>query len=229
MGAPVQKLIASLRRKRWAQLFVANLRIFIGLAFLPASLKKLLGQPFTDIEKSGVFHEFLHAFHAVDGFYQLVGALQLVTAILLMTQRFATLGAALALPILIAISGLCWSSAGIPTVTVVTLMTFGVLGLLLWESERWLAVFGAEGDAIEISRPAITAQVDRVLWERCGVAIIVVYIGVSLSQGGVYRPRGVELDNPAFYLLPLIVLFPIATWLIDRSRYRAALRSAAPQ
>jgi uncharacterized membrane protein YphA (DoxX/SURF4 family) len=215
-----QKWIRSLREKRWAQLFVVNLRIFIGLAFLPAGLKKLLGQPFTDPEKTGVFHEFLHAFHAIDGFYQVVGALQLIAALLLMSQRFATLGALVALPLLLAISALCWSSAGIPTVTVVTLMTLGVLGLLLWEMDRWRALFCAEGEAFEISSPPLPELVDRRLWGRCGVAIAAVYGVVTLSQGGVYRPRGVELDNPAFYLLPAIVLFPIVTWLIDRTRYR---------
>ena len=216
----VSTLVSRLREKRWAQLFVANLRIFIGLAFLPASLKKLLGQPFTDPDKVGVFHEFLHAFHGVDGFYQLVGALQLLVAILLMSQRFATLGAALALPILVAISALCWSSAGIPTVTVVTLMTLGIIGLLFWEYERWAGLFVPEAGGIQIARPAIPEKIDRALWGRCGLAMVVVYVGVSLSQGGVYRPRGVELHNPAFYLLPLIVLFPIVTWLVDRSRYR---------
>ncbi len=216
-------LIADLRQKRWAQLFVVNLRIFIGLAFLPASLKKILGQPFTDPEKTGVFHEFLHAFHSVDGFYQFVGVMQLVVAVLLMTQRFATLGAALALPLLVAIGALCWSSAGIPTVTVVTLMTFGVIGLLLWEADRWRGIFASEESSLEIKILAIPALVDRKLWSRCGAAIILVYVAVSLSQGGVYRPRGVELHNPAFYLLPLIVLFPIVTWLIDRSRFKDSI------
>ena len=215
-----QKGIRSLREKRWAQLFVVNLRIFIGLAFLPASLKKLLGQPFTDPDKVGLFHDFVRAFHSIDGFYQVVGALQLIAALLLMTQRYATLGAAFALPLLLAISALCWSSAGIPTVTVVTLMTLGVLGLLLWEMDRWRALFGAEGEAFEISNPPLPELVDRKLWGRCGIAIVIVYGLVTLSQGGVYRPRGVELGNPVFYLLPTIVLFPIVTWLIDRARYR---------
>lgn len=216
----MQAWIKTLRQKRWAQLFVANLRIFIGLAFLPASLKKLMGQPFTDPENTGVFHEFLHAFHAVDGFYQVAGALQLITAILLMTQRFATLGAALALPLLVAIGALCWSSAGIPTVTVVTLMTCGVVGLLLWEFDRWRWIFSAEDTAIELTITPLPRLIDSALWQRCGAAIVVVYIGVTLSQGGVYRPRGIELDNPSFYLLPLILLFPMVTWGIDQWRYR---------
>ena len=227
MLALSQAWIRDLREKRWAQLFVVNLRIFIGLAFLPASLKKLLGQPFTDPEKTGLFHEFLHAFHAIDGFYQVVGGLQLCAALLLMTQRFATLGAMVALPLLLAISALCWSSAGIPTVTVVTLMTLGTLGLLLWEMDRWRALFGVEGEAFEISASPLPELVDRKLWGQCGLAIVVVYGAVTLSQGGVYRPRGVELDTPAFYLLPAIVLFPIVTWLVDRTRYRRRQSSAA--
>ena len=90
--------IHELRPSRWAQLCVVNLRILIGFAVLPAGLKKLCGEPFTDPDKVGVFHEFLHAFYAAKPLYFLVGALQVTAAFLLMTQRFATLGALLPLP-----------------------------------------------------------------------------------------------------------------------------------
>ena len=77
--------------------------MLIGFAFIPAGLKKLLGQPFTDPTNTGVFHDFLHAFHSTGLFYQFVGALQLTAAVLLITQRHATLGAVLIAPILVAI------------------------------------------------------------------------------------------------------------------------------
>ncbi len=227
MWHQLDKRIVAARQKRWLLLCVVYLRIGIGLAFLPASLKKLLGQPFTDADKIGIFHDFLRSFHAVDGFYQFVGAMQLLVATLLLTQRFATVGAALALPLLAAIGALCWSSAGIPTITVVTLMTLGAIGLLLWEVDRWRALFGDEEKAVQIEVRPPEAWVDHRLWRQCGVAIIVVYVATTLAQGEVYRPRGVELDRLGFYLLPTIMLFPIVTWLIDRSRYRARRGPAA--
>src|SRR5512139_2368927 len=102
-------MLTRLRRKRWAHLVVVNLRILIGFAFLPAALKKILDQPFTDPANTGRFHDFLDAFHATGWFYQFVGVAQLCAAVLLCTQRFALAGAFVALPILTAITAFCWS------------------------------------------------------------------------------------------------------------------------
>ncbi len=219
--AALATLIGALRTKRWAALCVVNLRILIGFAFLPAGVKKLLGQPFTDPEKTGAFHDFLHAFLATGSFYRFVGVLQLVAACMLMTQYFAFLGAVVMLPILVAISALCWSTGvGTPTLITVTLMTAGTLGLVLWDIEKWRGMLVPEGRSLEHRIEAPPQVLDGVLWARCGAAVLVTYAIASLLHGGVYRPRGVELGNPAFYLLPLIALYPFVTWLIDRSRFR---------
>ena len=65
--------------------------------------------PFTNPANTGVFHEFLQACHATGLFYQFAAVLQLTTTGFLITQRDATLGAALITPILAAI--LCFAGA----------------------------------------------------------------------------------------------------------------------
>ena len=52
-------------------------------------------------------------------------------------------------------------------------------------------------------------------WQWCGLAIFVLYVGACIGHGGIYRPRGMELDNPAFYVLPAIVLLPVITLVLD--------------
>lgn len=217
------KRLLSLRDTRWANLCVVNLRIFIGFAVLPAGIKKILGQPFTDPDKTGVFHEFLHAFLAAGPLYHTVGAVQLLAALLLMTQRYATLGAVLLLPILVAINALCWSSSGIPTIVVVNLMTLGTIGLLLWDYPKWAILVRDDRDETSLQVPARPGCIEHHLWQTCGLAIFLVYIVVTAVEGGVYRPRGVELSNPSFYLLPLIALFPLVTYGLDRrqNKHRA--------
>lgn len=194
----------------------ANLRILVGFAFLPAGLKKVLGQPFTDPGNHGPFHEFLHAFHATGGFYRFVGMLQLVAAALLMTQRGAVHGARLMLPIITAICALCWSTAVYPTATVTTLILLAVLGLVVWD------LAGAQlGPS-----PALAAHDPRP-WERCGAAILALYLGACAVSGGVYRPRGVDLAHPGFYVLLVIAVLPLATLAWTRRAARAR-RGAAP-
>ena len=124
----LEERIAQAHECRGLSISAIVLRMMIGFAFIPAGLKKLLGQPFTDPANTGVFHEFLHAFHATGRFYQFVGALQLTAAVLLITQRHATLGAALAAPILVTILVFCWSTGVVPTAIVVTADEYGAAG-----------------------------------------------------------------------------------------------------
>lgn len=201
-------MLGRLRRRRWAQLAVINLRILLGFAFVPAGLKKILDQPFTDPTKTGAFHEFLHAFHATGFFYQFVGIVQLTIAVLLMTQRLASIGALMALPVFTAIGVFCWSTAAYFTAAMVTLMWLGTVALVLWDLDRWRGLARAEAsDAVDLR-----------LWTMCGAAILLLYFAVTAISGGVYRPRGVELDNPAFWILPLIALFPIVALVIEQRR-----------
>jgi hypothetical protein len=216
----IVKLVARARQIRWINVAVVNLRFLIGFAFVPAALKKLLGEPFTDPVNHGPFHDFLDAFHATGGFYGFVGALQLTAAVLLFTQRFATLGALLALPILTAIMAFCWSTAVYPTASIVTLMWLGTVGLVAWDLDKWRGVLARDDRPHELRIPAIDARIDLRLWAWCGTAILALYLGTALLRGGVYRPRHIELDEPAFYVLPAVMLLPILTFVIDQRRAR---------
>ena len=214
----VESLVRRARRVRWINVAVVNLRFLIGFAFVPSALKKVLDQPFTDPTNTGPFHDFLHAFHATGWFYSFVGVMQILAALLLFTQRFATLGALIALPILTAITAFCWSTRVIPTASIATMMWLGTVGLVFWDYEKWRGVFVRDG--VEIRVAPSEPPIDLALWAKCGLAILVLYFGSTLLHGGVYRPRGVELDNPAFYVLPAVMLLPIVTYVIERRRRR---------
>lgn len=210
-------ILDRLRTHRWSHLFVANLRILLGFAFLPAGLKKVLYQPFTDPQNTGTFHEFLHAFYATGAFYRFVGGVQLLVAVLLMTQTFATLGALIALPVITCITVFCWSTGVVPTATVATLMLAGTLGLIIWDLDRFLPVV-RQGAGPPPADPAAAALIDLSLWRLCGAGILTFYGLTCLLYGGVYRPKGVDLGHPAFYVLLLIPLFPIVTLLVEQRR-----------
>ncbi len=220
----VEQRVEATRRRRGWHLFAAMLRIFLGFALLPSGLKKVIGEPFTDPANVGPFHDFLDAFHATGFFYPFVGTMQVVTALLLMSQRFALVGALMMLPIITTILVFCWSTAVYPTASVVTLMWFGTLGLVLWDIARWRGIFVPSSD----SRPE-TEENDRLgtrLWERCGLAIFGIYLVVTALNGEVYRPRGMELDKPGFYLFPVLLVLLIATWVLDRRAWKARSRGA---
>lgn len=212
----IARVVRRARQSRGMHLAVINLRYLIGFAFLPSALKKLLDQPFTDPTNHGRFHDFLHAFHATGWFYPFVGALQIAASALLFTQRFATLGALVALPILTAITAFCWSTQVYPTAVIATLMWLGTAGLVLWDLEKWRGIFARDDQRREIEIAPSETRVDLRLWGLCGLAMLAVYLGSALVYGGVYRPRGLELDNPAFYVMPTVLLLPVVTFFLDR-------------
>ena len=212
IGAGLGAILSRARSARGANLCIIQLRFLLGFAFLPAGLKKILGEPFTDPHNTGPFHDFLHAFHATGGFYRFVGAVQLTIAVLLLTQRRAAAGAVLALPMTATILVFCWSTGVVPTAAVVTLMMAGVLALVVWDLDRWTRLGALSGAA---PRPELSRA-----WELCGVAILAVYLGACLATGEVYRPRGVRPDDARFYVFPVIALLPVAAYLIDRRQRR---------
>jgi len=143
----------------------------------------------------------------------------------LFTQRFATVGALIALPILTAITAFCWSTQVYPTASIATLMWLGTIGLVVWDLDKWRGIFVRDDRPYEIKITPIEAPIDLRLWGRSGFAILVVYLGSAIVRGGVYRPRGIELDEPAFYVLPAVMLIAIVTFVIDQRRARVAVGS----
>jgi uncharacterized membrane protein YphA (DoxX/SURF4 family) len=220
VATPLDRVVAAARRRRWVHLVVVNLRILLGFAFVPAGLKKVLGQPFTDLHNVGPFHDFLHAFRETGGFYRAVGVLQLAAAALLMTQRHASLGAVVALPIITAIVVFCWSTRVTPTAIVASLMWAGTFGLVLWDLPRWRALLRPEGapPPPAPSDDELVARASPALWGACGAAIFALHLASNAALGRIYRPRGIELDAPGFWVLLATPLLPLVTFLVERRR-----------
>jgi hypothetical protein len=64
------------------------------------------------------------------------------------------------------------------------------------------------------------------VWAVAGLLVFVVYSVIVFLSGGVYRPRGVELDNPSFYVLPLLAAILVGSFIVEqRMRKRALQRS----
>lgn len=221
-GQLLENLIVCVRRRRWPHLCVVILRIFLAFAFVPAGLKKVLYQPFTDPQNTGPFHEFLHAFYATGAFYQFVGALQLTAALLLLSQRFAAAGTLIFTPILAVILVFCWSTEVYPTAVAVTLMFVAAVGLLVWDIAKWRGLIWSQDEERVIRIAHEPALIDLKLWAGCGLLVTALYLLTCLAEGEVYRPRGVELDRAVFYVFPLMLLSGVVTFIIDEVRYRRA-------
>ena len=94
----------NLKKKLWSQIFIIYTRYLIGSAFVFASLVKISGKRFT--AESGAANAIDSAWHFFETMYasglywKFIGWAQLLSGLLLMTQRFSKLGALLNLPII---------------------------------------------------------------------------------------------------------------------------------
>lgn len=148
----MKNFFIKLRHNRLLNLFAINLRYAIGLGFIPSGMIKLLGKPFTRAENVGVFYDFLHAMYATGIYYNMIGFMQVFAGVLLITQRFSTLGAAIFLPIIFNITVLTLSTIGSFTPLIATLMLLGIIFLLVWDQHKWLNILSPDNRLYDIPR-----------------------------------------------------------------------------
>lgn len=126
-----------MKHKSWMQIFIIYLRYLIGFAFIFASLIKIQGLRFT--AESGAENPINSSWHFFETLYEsgiywrFLGVAQFVTGTLLVTQRFAKLGAILFLPIIanVFVITISYDFRGTPIIT--GLMLFSTLFLLYWD------------------------------------------------------------------------------------------------
>jgi len=120
-----------------AQLFVIYTRYLIGAAFVFAAIVKIKGGRFTTID--GINEPINSAWHMFETLYQsglwwkFLGLGQLIAGFLLMTQRYAKLGALLFLPIIsnVFVITISYDFRGTPIIT--GLMLLANIMLVLWD------------------------------------------------------------------------------------------------
>lgn len=126
-----------LKNNKWLQLAVVYTRYAIGGAFVYASLIKIKGQRFTT--ESGALNPIDSAWHLFETLYQsglywkFIGVAQLLTGFLLMTQRYAKLGAVLYLPVIanVFVITISYYFANTPVITGSIL--FANILLIVWD------------------------------------------------------------------------------------------------
>ena len=127
----------NLKSKILPQLLIIYTRYLIGAAFVFASVVKIQGKRFTTIE--GINEPINSAWHMFETLYQsglwwkVMGLGQLIAGLLLMTQRYAKLGALMFLPIVanVFVITLSYDFRGTPVIT--GLMLIANIMLVLWD------------------------------------------------------------------------------------------------
>lgn len=201
------QLYNSLRSNRYANIFTINLRILLGVGFSHAGFRKIHGDPFAILGQQGAFFEYLDALHATGFYYEFVGWAQIIAGVLLITQRFALLGAFLYFPIIVNITVLTISTIGSLTPVFASLMSLGTLYLLLWDYFKWGNIFAPDHQILIHPNQHNFLKVSR-WWINTGILAILLPLLIAIVLKLVLTDKAfLAFLGINVILLPLFIAF----------------------
>ncbi len=159
-----------IKHKLWAQIFIIYTRYLIGAAFVFASLIKIKGNRFTS--ESGAENPINTAWHFFETMYQsglywkFIGLGQLIAGFILMTQKYAKLGAVMFFPIIANIFVITLSYDFNYTPVITGLMLLANLVLLIWDWNELKILFNLTPVIEEKKR----LEHDRI-WQMIGLLL----------------------------------------------------------
>ena len=153
-------------------------RYLLAFAFIPSGMKKLLGERFTSIGIDNPIGFFFEALYRSGMYWNFLGWSQLITALLMMTQRFSTLGNLIYFFI---ISNICCITIAMQftgTWVITSLMLFASICLLLWDANKFQFIFTASGflnNHNEVKLPEASR-----LWQISGLLLFILSVAYPL-------------------------------------------------
>ena len=166
--------IIKIKENIWAQLFIIYTRYLIGSAFVFASIVKIRGERFS---RPGIDDPIDTPFHLFETLYQtglwwqVIGWGQFLAGALLLTQRYALLGAVVNFPIVVNVFFITISLnfSGTPIVT--TGMLLANILLLIWHWPQLKVLVNLKPGSLE------KGKIEGVkIWESTGIAMLFVTI-----------------------------------------------------
>ena len=132
----IQALHNWIYNKRLFRLFTWCTRILLAIAFIPSGLKKLLGERFTILGLDSPVGFFFEALYKTGFYWNFLGFMQLLVAVLLLIPRTTTFAALLYLPIIINIFIIVVAMEFKGTPIIAGLMLLANLYLLFWDYKK---------------------------------------------------------------------------------------------
>ena len=132
----IENFHSKLYEKKLFNIFTWLTRILLAIAFVPSGLKKLMGQRFTILDIDNPVGFFFEALYQAGWYWNFLGFMQLLTALLIVIPRTAFLGALLYLPIIINILIIVIAMHFKGTPIIAGLMLLANLYLLFWDYKK---------------------------------------------------------------------------------------------
>ena len=177
-----------LRHYRFLQIFTIYLRYLIGGGFVIAAIgmgkfsdeELLISQPGVPIESLSPIGQFFRVMATSGLYWNFIGWSQILTGILLITQRYSKAGALVFLGMIlnIFVITVSYHFQGTPVVT--GLMLLAAIYLLMWDADSFQTIFRDPGRVGKhYPQPLL---IKRPLWTITGCVMVVVVIALAMLK-----------------------------------------------
>lgn len=132
----IETIHSKIYGKKLFILFTWFTRILLAFAFVPSGLKKLLGERFTILGVDNPVGFFFEALYQTGWYWNFLGFMQLLVAILLLIPKTTFLAALMYLPIIINILVIVIAMHFRGTPIIASLMLLANIYLLFWDYKK---------------------------------------------------------------------------------------------
>lgn len=184
--------LEKIKRNALLQLFTIYLRYLIGGAFIIAAIGmgklsggvNLLGSIGPPIQDLAPIQQFFRVMHDSGLYWQFIGWIQIVAGVLLLTQRFAKLGALIFFGIIVNIFVITVSYEFTGTPLVTGLMVLATIYLLVWDLPTLLMLVRHEGTL----RRQPLRVIDHPMWSWLGgIMLVSIVLNIILGRNMFYQ------------------------------------------
>ncbi len=171
----MEKLLTPLKQSKFMKLMVIYTRYLLGYAFIHGSIPKIMNERFTTIPIDNPVGFFFEGMYQSGYYWQFLGWAQLISGLLLVFQRFSTLGALVYFPIILNIFIITAALHFTGTPYITGLMLFGTLCLLIWDYDKLKYLLFPDTKSFSVSYEMDPFMIKPV-WVYLGIAMIVMEI-----------------------------------------------------
>lgn len=211
------QLYSRIRSNRHIHVTVVLIRYLIAFAFIPSGLKKVFGLRFTQMGVDTPIGFFFEALYQSGVYWIFLGIVQVVTAFLLMTQRWATLGAVFFFFIILNIWMITISLHFSGTWVITSLMLLACLLLLLWDYPKLKFLFFTDSSVATLNR--LNNHFPKVIWAVAGSVLFILSVaGICLFEKYLSTSRLLKVLWLSGFLLTVLLAFGFNELYYHRNR-----------
>ncbi len=181
-------------------------RYLLAFAFIPSGMKKILGQRFTSISTDNPIGYFFEALYRTGMYWNFLGWGQLIAAVLMMTQLFATLGNLIFFFIITNIFFITVSMHFTGTWLIALLMLFASTCLLLWDLNRLQYIISQKG-FLNTNQDVIFPNASK-LWQISGLLLFILSVSYTLVDNMI-TSNHLQLFLVFFFVIIMTVIVTI--------------------